>query len=106
MLGSNLLPQARADGSDPTPIPGGFSFQGTLFHVFGPDPTNPDLEPITITDFNGFIGLAYISGMVTETNLTTGEQRKLPFLDSDMRFMQGVYRDQSGHVRQGTFALV
>src|SRR5262249_39500910 len=75
VLGSHLLPQARADGSDPTPIPGGnyfLGFPGPLFHVFGPgfggDPTTVDQEPITITDFNGFIGLAYISGMATETN--------------------------------------
>jgi hypothetical protein len=74
--------------------------------VFAPDSTNPDTEPITITNFNGFVGLAYISGMVTETDLSTGAQRRLPFLTADMRFMHGVYRDTNGQVRQGTFALV
>jgi hypothetical protein len=44
--------------------------------------------------------------MVTETNTTTGAQRKLPFNDADMRFMQGVFLDASGQERQGTFALV
>jgi hypothetical protein len=110
ILGSNLLPQARADASDPTPIPGGnyfLGFPGPLFQVFGPALINPvDAEPITITNFNGFVGLAYITGMVTETNTTTGAQRKLPFQMADMRFMRGVFRDQSGQVRQGTFALV
>jgi hypothetical protein len=109
----NLLPQARADASDPTPISGGNYFLGNpgpLFHVFGPgfggDMTTADLEPITITDFDGLVGVAYISGMVTETNTTTGEQRRLPFTTADMRFMQGVFLDASGQVRQGTFALV
>ena len=59
-----------------------------------------------VTNFNGFVGLAYISGMVTETNTTTGAKRKLPFLTSDMRFMQGVFRDTEGRVHQGAFALV
>jgi hypothetical protein len=111
ILGSNLLPQARADGSDPPPIPGGnyfLGFPGPLFHVFAPGlGTFPvDQVPITITNFNGFIGLAYISGMATEKNTTTGAQRKLPFNMADMRFMHGVFRDQSEQVRQGTFALV
>lgn len=109
VLGSRLLPQARADGSDPTPIPGGghfLGFPGPLFHGFAPDPTTPDLEPITITDFNGFVGLAYISGMVTETNTRTGATRRLPFLYADMRFMHGIYRDKNGHVRRGTFGFV
>src|SRR5690242_1829768 len=63
ILGSNLLPQARADGSfDPTPIPGGNYFLGSpgpLFHVFGPgfggDPATVDQQPSTVTDFDGFI---------------------------------------------------
>src|SRR5205823_3448719 len=107
----SLLPQARADAFDPTPIPGGNYFLGSpgpLFHVLvpGSDPTAVDLEPITVTDFDGLVGLAYISGMVTETNTTTGEQRRLPFNTADMRFMQGVFLDANGQVRQGTFALV
>jgi hypothetical protein len=114
VLGSNLLLQAKADGSfDPTPIPGGNYFLGSpgpLFHVYGPgfggDQTTVDQQPSTITDFDGVIGLAFISGMVTETNTTTGEQRKLPFNDADMRFMQGVFLDTNGQERQGTFALV
>ena|SRR5207245_592610 len=112
VLGSNLLLQAKGDGSfEPTPIPGGnyfLGFPGPLFHVFAPGLGSfpVDQEPSTITNFNGFVGLAYISGMVTETNMSTGAKRRLPFLTSDMRFMKGVFRDTEGQVRQGTFALV
>src|SRR5258708_3296124 len=55
---------AGAQGAgDPVPIPGGTPFLGGGFHVFGPAaiPTDPaDAEPSTITDFDGFLGLAYI----------------------------------------------
>lgn len=108
-LGSGLWKaEAKPTGSsEPVPIPGGSQFFGKTFHVFGPGGRHPrDLEPITITDFNGFVGLAYISGMVTETNTKTGRSRRLPFLGADMRFMQGVFRDTEGRVQQGAFALV
>ena len=107
-LGSGLWKaEAKPPGSsEPVPIPGGFQCGGKTFHVFGLGNGDPDLEPITITDFNGFVGLAYISGMVTETNTKTGRSRRLPFLDADMRFMQGVFRDTEGRVQQGAFALV
>lgn len=93
---------------EPVPIPGGFQAGGQTFHVFGPGLNdNPlDQEPATITDFNGFIGLAYLDGMVTQTNRQTGETRRLPFLASDMRFMKGVFRDTDGRMHQGAFALV
>ena len=113
-LGSGLLKsEAKPPASgEPVPIPGGLRFfplmtGGKTFHVFGPGAGSPpDLEPITITDFNGFVGLAYISGMVTETNTNTGRSRRLPFLEADMRFMKGVFRDTEGRVQQGAFALV
>ena len=84
----------------PVPIPGGSPTLGGFYHVFGPasmglgDPI--DAEPSTITNLNGFVGLAYISGMVTRTNTKTGEKLRLPFLESDMRFMKGEFR---GHRR-------
>jgi hypothetical protein len=99
---------AKADQSyEPVPIPGGTPVAGGVFHVFGPalsDP--PDAEPSTITDFNGFVGLAYISGEVMRTNTETGEVLTLPFMNSDMRFMQGVFRGTDGQMHQGAFALV
>jgi hypothetical protein len=99
---------ARAHGSfQPIPIPGGTPALGGVFHVFAPAaPDPPDAEPVTITDFNGFMGLGYISGMVTQFNMATGEMQSLPFVDSDMRFMKGVFRGTDGRIHQGAFALV
>ena len=91
----------------PVPIPGGTPALGGAYHVFGPaafDP--PDAEPATITNLNAAVGLAYVSGMVTQTNTKTGEVTRLPFVDSDMRFMQGVFRGTDGKVHQGAFAFV
>jgi hypothetical protein len=113
-LGSGLWKPgvARADGSSqPNPIPGGSPVLNPpnqiLFHVFGPGLIDPvDAEPVTITDFNGFMGLAYISGTVTQTNKATGGIMKLPFVESDMRFMKGVFRGTDGRIHQGAFALV
>jgi len=70
----------------------------------------PSIPPMrsrfTITNLNGFVGLAYISGMVTQTNTHTGETLPLPFINSDMRLMQSFFRGADGGVHQGTFALV
>jgi hypothetical protein len=92
---------------EPLPIPAG----GRDFRVFGPGPTGVGLDPIdaepaTITDFNGFLGLAYLNGTVTQTNTATGEVKTLPFLLSDMRFMKGVFQGTDGRIHQGAFALV
>ena len=99
---------AQAAGSkEPVPVPGSLNLGGKHFNVSAPFAFGPaNQDPSTITDFDGFVGLAYISGMVTETNVKTGHSRRLPFLTSDMRFMQGFYRDGKGRVRAGTFALI
>ncbi len=99
---------AFAKGSSaPVPIPGGTPALGGAFHVFAPALPDPiDAEPATITDFNGFDGLAYISGTVTQTNTATDEVRTLPFVDSDMRFMKGVFRGTDGRIHRAAFALV
>jgi hypothetical protein len=75
--------------------------------VFGPALSDPvDAEPSTITDFNGFVGLAYISGTVTRTNTATGEVLTSPFVNSDMCFMKGVFRGTDGRLHHGAFAFV
>jgi hypothetical protein len=109
-LGNGMLRSAFAQApspSDPVPIPGGTPALGGAFHVFAPAAIDAvDAEPVTITDFNGFVGLAYVSGMVTRRRRSTGEVKQYPFVDSDMRFMQGVYRGVDGRVRRGTFGLI
>ena len=91
-----------------------FAFRGA---THGPTKENPvpgrpaafdpaDAEPATITNLNAAVGLAYVSGMVTQTNIKTGDVVRLPFVDSDMRFMQGVFRGTDGKVHRGAFAFV
>ena len=78
--------EARASFA-PVPLPGGSPILGG-YHVFGPAAFDPiDAEPSTITNHNGFVGLAYISGTVTQINTKTGDVQLLPFVDSDMRFI-------------------
>ena len=80
---------------------------GGSYHVFGPAAIDPvDAEPATTTNFNGFVGLAYVSGMVTRTNTKSGESVRLPFVDSDMRFMAGVFKGTDRRIHQGAFAFV
>jgi hypothetical protein len=107
-LWSPALAAARR-AADPQPIPGGSPLLGGGFHVYGPgfpDFDPPDSEPSSITDFNGFVGLAYISGSVVRTHKRTGESESLPFLFSDMRFMQGVFHGTDGRLRRGTFGFI
>jgi hypothetical protein len=111
-LGSNLSRSALAEtraSFAPVPVPGGTPLLGGSFHAFAPAPTGADpidAEPITITNFDGFVGLSYTNGMVTRTNTQTGETLRLPFISSDMRFMQGEFRGADGRSHHGTFALV
>src|SRR5882762_5007892 len=92
---------------DALPIPGGTPGLGGAYHLFAPGAFDPiDAEPITITNLDAAVGLAYVSGMVTRTNIKTGDVVRLPFLNSDMRFMQGVFRGTDGKVHPGAFAFV
>jgi hypothetical protein len=105
MLGSGLFkPGLAAPKASFTPVP----VPNTPFHVFAPMfGTNPiDAEPSTITNLNGFVGLAYVTGMVTRTDTTTGKSMRFPFVNSDMRFMQGAFEGADGRIHQGTFAFV
>jgi hypothetical protein len=56
--------------------------------LFGPTPDGSfdpiDAEPITITDFDGFVGLAYIDGTVQRTNKHTGEVRTLAAINTSV----------------------
>ena len=122
-LGTTLIARASEDEDEtgptiaypwmfaPVPIPGGSpNIDGGHYHVFGPGPAGGidpiDAEPSTITNFNGYVGLAYLSGNVTQTNTDTGEENLYPFVDSDMRFMTGTFRGTDGKEHQAAFALV
>ena len=106
LMGAGLLSPARAIAAKPVnatpkPIPGGFTIGGQQFHVFI---FGPGQEPATITDFNGFVGVADVQGTGTATN-PDGSTETLLF-DTDMRFMKGVYVGQDGAVHKGTFGFV
>jgi hypothetical protein len=108
-VGSRLWTPSQVEAASfaPVPIPGGTPALGGAYHVFGPAAFDPiDAEPVTITNLDASVGLAYVSGMVTQTNTKTGEVVRLPFVDSDMRFMQGVFRGTDGKVHPGAFAFV
>ena len=107
LLGRQFLrpPVAYAAGTDPIPVPG--SPMLAPFHVWAPIFVDSiDAEPATITDFNGVVGIAYVSGMVRRRNLLTNHVDTLPFLDADMRFMQGTYVARDGRRRVGSFGFV
>jgi hypothetical protein len=95
--------RAGAKPSNPTPKPttstvtvGGTDFHFTFF--------GPGIDPSSITDFNGFVGVADVQGTGTATN-PDGSTETLLF-DTDMRLMSGVYVGQDGAVHKGTFGFV
>jgi hypothetical protein len=107
VVGSRLLAPTKALGAPkrpnaaPKPTTNVVDLNGTDFHLtfFG-----PGIDPSTIADFNGFVGVADVQGTGTATN-PDGSTEQLLF-DTDMRFMSGVYVGQDGAVRKGAFAFV
>jgi hypothetical protein len=101
-LGAGLVPgvalAAKPPNSAPKPTTSTFSpAPGLTFHIsfFG-----DGIDPSTITDFNGFVGVAEVQG--------TGKDNAGNSLiyDTDMRFMSGVYVGVDGAVHKGTFGFV
>jgi hypothetical protein len=93
----------------PLPIPGGAlipnPFGGPDVHFNRPGPADSTAdgtggEPVTITDFNGLIGVARVDGTGTD-----GHGNGLLW-EVDLRFMGGVYRGVDGRFHTGTFAFV
>ena len=103
-----LLPGvAVAVDPAPVPIPGGFvPFPGAPFiHVFAPGPEElglmgQDIEPNTITDFNGFSALTYIVGTATDSDGNSYN------MSTDMRVFSGTYVSEDGSVQHGTFGFI
>jgi hypothetical protein len=87
--------------ADPKPTAQTVTLGGVTFHLsfFG-----PRVDPSSIGDFNGFVGVADVQGTGTATN-PDGSTENLLF-DTDMRFMSGVYVGQDGAVHKGTFGFV
>lgn len=96
----------------PNPIPGGIELApGVVIHVWGPgDPavTLPftgitlgglDVEPTTITNFNGSTAVAFHVGSVRASDGRTYN------LETDIRAFDGQYM-VDGTVHRGSFALV
>jgi hypothetical protein len=83
--------------ADPKPIP------LTLgpFHV---QLIGPGHEPSTITDFNGFVGVADVQG--TGTGIGGPHPSGTLLFDTDMRFMSGEYIGVDGKHYHSTFGFV
>ena len=98
---------AVAAGSDPKPIPGGFvPFPGAPFiHVFAPGPTDlglmgEDVDPSTITNFNGLAAYAVFAGGATDADGNAYDAVL------DMRVFDGVYRSADGTTHRGAFGFI
>jgi hypothetical protein len=104
-LCSGLLSPAAALAWNSQPAPKPTTAVNTLngidFHVtfFG-----PGVDPSSITDFKGQVGVAEVQGTGTARN-PDGSIETLLF-DTDMRFMKGTYVGQDGAVHKGTFGFV
>jgi hypothetical protein len=107
------LPQASASNAtsdDPVPIPGGIFTgldppNGPLIHVLAPGPEpnfmGTNVEPTTITNFDGFSALAYLNGTAVDAD---GNTYAIGL--SDMRVFQGFYRTADGSLAHGTFVFI
>jgi len=104
-VGAGLFPSTVLAGGTsnaaPKPTTNVFSLNGLDFHFtfFG-----PGIDPSSIWDFNGFVGVADVQGTGQATN-PDGSTETLLF-DTDMRFMSGVYVGLDGAVHKGTFGFV
>jgi hypothetical protein len=103
-VGASLLPTsvlAKTANAAPRPTTNQTNINGVNFSLtfFG-----PGIDPSSITDFNGFVGVADVQGTGTATN-PDGSTETLLF-DTDVRFMSGVYVGQDGAVHKGQFGFV
>jgi hypothetical protein len=113
VLGTGLLAPklALARGTaDPRPIAGGLQAlelfgipDPTLFHFFLPQ-LGLGIDPSTITDFKGFVGLSDIGGTGTGTD-GRGAKTRL-FFDTDIRFMSGKFVGLDGEQHHSAFGFL
>jgi hypothetical protein len=93
LLLASVVPAAE---DDPVPLAG---------RAFAPGPRRLGLmglhvEPATITNFDGVVAVAYLTGTATDG---AGNRYRMA---NDMRVMQGTYVAADGVRRTGTFAFV
>ena len=104
-LGSGLLAPTAAlawnSQAAPKPTTGVTPIGGVDFHV---NFFAVGVDPSSITDFKGQVGVAEVQGTGTARN-PDGSTETLLF-DTDMRFMKGTYVGQDGAVHRGTFGFV
>jgi hypothetical protein len=105
-LGTGLLWPTAASASSfsippPRPTPATTTINGVAFHFV---PFGPGVDPSSITDFKGLVGVADVQGRGTARN-PDGSVETLLF-DTDMRFMQGTYVGLDGAVHEATFGFV
>jgi len=103
-VGAGLMPAsvlAKSGSAAPKPTASQFTINGVTFSLsfFG-----PGIDPSSITDFNGFVGVADVQGTGIATNPDKSTETLV--FDTDMRFMSGVYVGVDGAVHKGTFAFV
>jgi hypothetical protein len=74
------------------------------FHFPGPvdsgTPNSVGGDPSLIYNFNGFVGVAHVQGTGTDNSGNT------LFWDTDLRFMDGVFKASDGSAQHTTFAFV
>jgi hypothetical protein len=99
MLGSRASAAQNGGAGVPKPVPANPAFGG--LHIYG---VGPNTENSAITDFKGVVGAAIVDGSGI-AKAAEGKSEEVLF-DSDMRFMQGMFRDTDGVTREGTFAFV
>jgi len=97
---------AARPGSDsaPVPIPGGIDVP-PLIHVFAPGPTSlglmgENVEPSTITNFNGLAAYAVFAGGATDAD---GNPYDAVL---DMRVFDGEYVSADGTHHRGVFGFI
>jgi len=92
---------AAPRGSAPKPTASTTSIGGVNFHVtfFG-----PNVDPSSLTDFSGVVGVAQVQGTGTARSKDVREETLL--FDTDMRFASGKYIGQDGLEHRGSFIFV
>jgi hypothetical protein len=110
-LGAIAPASAIASTADPVAIPGGIETRlpppyGPVLHVFAPGPTDTgfmglDVDPSTITNFDGFTAMGHFNGTVTDA---AGARFDLGV--SGVRVYQGTYLGSDGSSHRGTFVFI